>query len=109
MERKQHMLVDKRSIDLLFKKGKSVKSFPLVMYRMQSDKNKVLFSVPKRNIKSAVNRNRIKRQLRAIYFKQFTLNETSDNNKTIAFVYISKTETTTKELFISMKRLTGII
>lgn len=105
MERKQHMLVDKRSIDLLFSRGKSVKSFPLVMYSIKSNENKVLFSVPKRNIKRAVDRNKIKRQLRAIYFKYWALNKHNNSRKTIAFVYISKRAVPTIELNINMNKL----
>jgi RNase P protein component len=54
MERKQMMLVDKRTINLLFKQGNSVKSFPLVMYSMNSPTSKVLFSIPKKINNSAV-------------------------------------------------------
>ena len=98
MERKKHTLIDKKSIDLLFYIGKSFKSFPLIIYTINSKENKVLFSVSKKLFLKAVDRNKIKRQLKSIYFNNYNLIQHKIKNKTIAFVYISKTKPTYLQL-----------
>ncbi len=105
MEKKELMLVDKKDISLLFKKGKVVKSYPLLLYTMNSSKKKILFSVPKKNIKKAVDRNRIKRQLREIYFNLSSFKKETIKNKTAAFVYISETKTSSVLLKERMRKL----
>ena len=105
MERKQMMLVDKRAISLLFSKGKTAKSYPLVMYSMNSPTNKVLFSIPKKIIKSAVTRNKIKRVLKTIYFDELSLKNNKQLNKTIAFVYLSNSKVSYKETKMKMIKL----
>jgi ribonuclease P protein component len=62
----------KKLIEILFSEGKSVTLFPLRIVFLQKEHDgvkplKVGFSVPKRLIKKAVDRNRIKRQLREVY------------------------------------------
>ena len=89
MSRKDIMLVDKKEISYLFQKGKIHKSFPVLAYYMENESNKVLFSVPKSVVKKSVNRNKIKRQLRTIYFETISLKSYLNFKKTIAFVYIS--------------------
>jgi len=69
---KQEKLKHKKLIETLFKEGKSITLFPLRIVFLQKDHDKdkplqVGFSVPKRLIKKAVDRNRIKRQLREAY------------------------------------------
>ena len=105
MEKKELMLVDKKEIALLFQKGRIVKSLPLLIYSMNSSKKKILFSVPKKKVKKAVDRNRIKRQLREIYFNLSSLNKQTKTNQTLAFVYISSTKTSTVLLKERMKKL----
>ncbi|MFK5889566.1 MAG: ribonuclease P protein component [Flavobacteriaceae bacterium] len=70
--RKQEKLKHKKLIEILFSEGKSISIFPLRIVFLENDHdgNKLLqvgFSVPKRLIKKAVDRNRIKRQLREVY------------------------------------------
>ena len=70
--RKQEKLKHKKLIEILFSEGKSISVFPLRIVFLENDHdgNKLLqvgFSVPKRLIKKAVDRNRIKRQLREVY------------------------------------------
>ena len=61
----------RKEIDELFSSGKSIKAFPIrAIYKFMplSDVSvQVAMSVPKRYIKLAVNRNRIKRQMREIF------------------------------------------
>jgi ribonuclease P protein component len=56
----------------LFKNGKSVKHFPIRLVYVEWPSNsptqvQVAFSVPKKRFKNAVDRNRIKRQMREAY------------------------------------------
>ena len=59
-------------IDDLFKKGKILKSFPFLVRYLPYSFNKgakvqIVISVPKRKVKKAVDRNRLKRQIREVY------------------------------------------
>ncbi len=72
--KKKEVLSKKKEIKELFSNGKSVFMYPLKMVYMVRERdglktNKVLFSVtvPKRNIKKAVNRNLVKRRIREAY------------------------------------------
>lgn len=70
---KSERLTAKRDIDALFAQGKSAREqFLAVKYldRERTDDEppfQILFSVPKRNLKRAVQRNRVKRMLRELY------------------------------------------
>lgn len=56
------------------KEGGSLSYFPLrLIYYPSADGNKILISVPKRHFKRAVDRNRIKRQVREAYRKNKSL------------------------------------
>ena len=75
---KKEKLKSKKLIDQLFTEGQYVSSYPLrLVYLPNNSENttitKTAVSVSKRNFKSAVNRNRIKRLLRESY----RLNKTS--------------------------------
>ena len=72
MESKTQTLLDKNDVNYLFTKGKSVKAFPLLMYSIKSTEPEVVFSVPKKKINKAVDRNKIKRQMREIYFNDLS-------------------------------------
>ncbi len=108
-------LKSKKLIDLLFEKGKSVSASPIRMiyYKNESDAPmpQVLFSVSKRNFKRAVDRNRIKRQMRevyrlskAIYFPKGTVNP-----YLLAFIYNAKKKipykVVEKKLNLALERL----
>ncbi len=69
---KGERLCGKTQIDRLFSEGKSVSCFPLrAVYRLCPSEEEpdivVLFSVPKKRLKKAVCRNRVRRQLRDMY------------------------------------------
>lgn len=66
---KSEHLKSKKAIDELFLKKHSVKGYPirLMFHQNEEESHKVGFVVPKRLIRLAVNRNKIKRQLREAY------------------------------------------
>ncbi|MCH2233466.1 MAG: ribonuclease P protein component [Crocinitomicaceae bacterium] len=67
---KNEKLVSRKRIDTLFQGGKVLKKFPLLLkYNSTSDNPgvRIAVSVPKRKVKSAAKRNRIKRQIREAY------------------------------------------
>jgi len=99
------MLIDKKTISDLFERGRTIKAFPLIMFYMESNAQKVLFSVSKKKIKRAVDRNRIKRHLKAIYFNDLSLNPNHLSKQTIAFVYTSNKPTNHLELKVKMTKL----
>jgi ribonuclease P protein component len=70
--KKSERLTSKTKIDEIFERGETIKKFPfLLKYLLENDTTEkglqVVFSVPKRKVKLAVNRNRIRRQLKEIY------------------------------------------
>ena len=86
-------------IDTLFKEGKSFISYPLrVIYLLHEQSREsicsILVSVPKKRIKKASHRNRIKRLIRESYRLNKALidNETiGDKSLDIAFIYVKDT------------------
>lgn len=91
---KSENLKSEKAIQALFSKGKSYNKYPIkVVYTITDDKESTQagFSVPKRNFKKAVDRNRIKRQLRETYRLQKHLIEEKNGKKfALMFLYLSK-------------------
>lgn len=84
---KEEKLKSRKSIERLFAEGKSFVHTPIRIVYIKDDSfpiNQVAFSVSKRNFKSAVDRNRIKRLMREAY----RLNKYDINSKGIHFVLI---------------------
>ena len=74
---KDEKLKSEKAITALFSAGKRVKVFPLQFVYLQKNHPantaiKIAFSVPKRNVKLAVDRSRIKRLMREVYRKNKT-------------------------------------
>lgn len=94
---KEEKIVGENRIDSLFNEGKSFVAFPLRVVFLKTELSlsspiSVLVSVPKKRIKSAVKRNRIKRQVREAYRlnKHYleALTESIDHHLDIAFVFV---------------------
>jgi ribonuclease P protein component len=115
---RQERLKSKKNIDLLFAKGKGLSANPirLVYYWYESDNllPQVMFSVSKRNFKKAVDRNKIKRQMREIYRLQrdicFLPGE--KNSCLLAFIYTAKEKIPynilEKKLNLALERLKSV-
>jgi len=108
---KEEKLKSRKLIEQLFSEGDRVKSFPFHMVFLPVDFEKnasvqVGFSVPKRNIKLAVNRNRIKRLMREVYRKNKYLFSENLNQKYIFMVvYVARNELKYAELELAIKEL----
>ena len=94
---KSERIVSQKLIDELFTSGQShsLAAFPLravYMLKPQSQGIQILISVPKRQLHHAVDRNRVKRQLREAYRHQKTLLADAlpaDRSLSIAFIWQS--------------------
>ncbi|MGY5355271.1 ribonuclease P protein component [Wenyingzhuangia sp. IMCC45467] len=113
---KNQKLKSRKAIAQLFVEGQSVKSFPIKMIyfpvnNCETNQTKVAFSVPKRNFKLAVHRNRVKRLLREAYrLHQHEFFEGNDKTYNIMFIYMGnkmpdyvEVESKLKKLFLKFK------
>jgi ribonuclease P protein component len=97
---KEEKLKSKKTIDLLFSKGKTITKYPLRLVYIESDygineasKNNLKFgvSVSKKNFKKAVDRNYFKRVLRETYrLNKHILTENIEKPFAIMFFYQTK-------------------
>lgn len=101
-------LKSKKLFEKLFDEGKSVSNYPLrLIYAKAEFKENVRFktgvTVSKRNFKSAVKRNRIKRQLREAYRlnKSIVFNN-SKGNYALLILYLGKEMPDSKEVHLKM-------
>ncbi|MDP5092421.1 MAG: ribonuclease P protein component [Polaribacter sp.] len=112
---KQERLKSRKLIEKLFTDGKSVKNFPLRMVFLQVPHTSTFpiqaaFSVPKRNFKRAVDRNRIKRLLRETYRLQKEIVYSKLEKPTICMIsYIGREEMSFDELFSKMTNLLHLL
>lgn len=96
--RKSERLCDQNIISNIFSSGKTLKEFPLYCRFLSSKLNEeeiqVLFSVPKKIIKSAAKRNLLKRRMREAYrINNTSLKELAKQNLIslqIAFIWNNK-------------------
>jgi ribonuclease P protein component len=108
---KEEKLKSKKLIEQLFAEGNHVKSFPLRLIYLPKHHGaefpiKAGFSVPKRNVKLAVNRNRIKRLMREVYRKNkpfFT--ENLNEPYIFMFIFMAKEEINNVDLELSLKKV----
>jgi ribonuclease P protein component len=110
---KEEKLKSKKLIDALFSEGQSVAAFPLRLVYLETTFTETILaktgvSVSKRNFKTAVQRNRIKRLLRESY--RLNKNAFINNLNTqhaFMILYIGKKEPTFVQVETSMKQLFG--
>ncbi len=107
---KKDRLKSKKLIDSLFVEGKSVKAYPLkLVYIPFQDSDvpeiKTAVSVPKKLVKTAVQRNRIKRLMREVFRKNKYLVTNRLTSHAFMFIYISRDEPTYEKLEKCMIRV----
>lgn len=105
---KKEKLKSRKLIEQLFAEGESLKKFPvqLLYIATENETHRAAFAVPKKNFKSAVTRNRIKRQMREAYRLQKELiNQKSGKKFALLFLYISKDKPQYDQLFSSIGSL----
>lgn len=109
---KSEKLTHKKDIEALFRGKEAVFVYPFkIPFQINSDASalvdekkapKVLISVPKKNFKKAVDRNRIKRQIREIYRleKPNWLEELPSPPENLAIIFVGKK----KEEYVFMEK-----
>lgn len=108
---KEERLKSKKLIERLYTEGESIKSFPLRMVFLQTEHTSVYptqvgISVPKRNFKKAVDRNRIKRLLREVYRKEKHMVYSEVDKPYVYMIsYLAKDEWKHVDLERKMKKL----
>lgn len=108
---KSEKLKSKKLLQQLFAEGQQLKEFPIKLLFLQTDHNgefpaQVAFSVPKRNFKLAVKRNRIKRLMREVYRQQKPrLYEQLNKPHIFMFIFMGSKDTDYSALTDKMERL----
>ena len=108
---KKERLKSKKLIGKLFEEGKSIKKYPFRLVYLIQDKNSLLktqasFSVPKRNFKKAVDRNRIKRLIKEAYrLEQRKILQDYNLSLFIMITYLGKKEPIFSEVKENIKEL----
>jgi ribonuclease P protein component len=98
-----------KRIEQLFNEGETMVKFPLKLYYLPLNSEKstqAAFAAPKRNFSQAVDRNRIKRQMREAYrLHKHLLTSNNGKNFALLFLYISKDKPRYPSLEKSMRVL----
>jgi len=108
---KKEKLKSRKLFDSLFAEGRSISVFPIKLIYLPSElpedvKIQAGFAVPKKNFKSAVKRNRIKRLLREAYRlnKQAVFNN-SEGEFAFLFLYLGKEMPSFSDVEKNMKKI----
>jgi len=106
---KSEKLKSSKTIASLFSDGKSFSKYPLKVFFLPKENTEThlaAFAVPKRNFRSAVARNRIKRQLREAYRLNKNIIENVNGKKfAMLFLYLGKTQPPYSKLDAAMMKL----
>ncbi|NLC50623.1 MAG: ribonuclease P protein component [Bacteroidales bacterium] len=103
---KEERVTGAKRVDAIFASGKSFISYPLRVVYLQHEQSpipscSILISVPKKRMKKAVHRNRVKRLVREAYRlnKKLTHDiDISEQSLDIAFIYVKDTASTYAEI-----------
>ena len=87
---KRHTLKDRETINGLFQNGVKIRVGPVLLLYLNHKHDVVFFSVSKKNIPRAIDRNKIKRQMRAIFFNNSKLIYNNKAPRAMAFIYLEK-------------------
>ena len=107
----QQRLKSKKLIEQLFIEGKSLKAFPLKLVYVPFENSekpelKTAFTVPKKLVKTAVGRNRIKRLMREVFRKnKYLVTKELSSSHAFMFIYISHEAITYEKMEKCMIRL----
>ena len=110
---KAEKLKSKKLIGQLFEEGKSITVFPLKLIYLpvnsdQKVKIKTAVSVPKKNFKSAVHRNRIKRLMRESYrLNKHLIFNNIEGNFAFLILYLGKELPEYRDVEASLQRIIG--
>lgn len=106
---KKEKLKSAKTIEKLFLEGKTHSKFPIKIFFLPQENTEIsqaAFAVPKRNFKSAVDRNRVKRQLREAYrLNKQMLDEINGRKFVMLFLYLGKTKPQYAEVEKAMVKL----
>jgi len=108
---KEERLVSKNLFEKLFSEGKQLKIFPFRLLYIKTELNtkypaQVALAVPKRLIKTAVHRNRIKRQMREAYRKnKQSLYDDLKDNYVFIITFMDTKERESSEVELKIKAL----
>jgi ribonuclease P protein component len=107
---KNERLINKVIIDKLFDSGKSFNNYPLKIIWLELKgeipNNQILFTVPKRLFKKAVDRNKLKRLMREAYRKNKSIINQKTSSVGIIVVYLDKEKINYKDM--NMKIITSL-
>ena len=108
---REERLKSRKLVAKLYEEGKSIKVFPLRMVYLQTEHTsnypvQVGVSVPKRNFKRAVDRNRIKRLLRESYRKEkYSIYSETRKPFVLMISYLAKDEWKYADVEMKMRKL----